>query len=41
MCQKPNCSFVVLVTQMRNIAFGARDGQRPFSMFSAVLFITR
>lgn len=50
MCQKRNCSFVVLVTQMRNIAFGVRegeskslvrDGQLPFSMFSAVLFITR
>lgn len=27
MCQKRNCSFVVLVTQMRNIAFGVREGE--------------
>lgn len=39
MCQKRNCSFVVLVTQMRNIAFGARDGQLPFSVFENLLLI--
>lgn len=50
LCQKWNCSFSIQVSQVRNAAFGARegeskslvrDGQLPFSMFSAVLFITR
>ena len=39
MCQKRNCSFVVLVTQMRNIAFGARDGLLSFSVFENLLLI--
>lgn len=50
MCQKRNYSFAVQFSQERNAAFGVRegeskslvrDGQLLFSMFSAVLFITR
>ena len=39
MCQKRNYSFVILVMQMRNIAFGTRDGQLPFTVFENLLLI--
>ena len=39
MCQKRNYSFVILVTQLRNIAFGIRYGQLPFSVFENLLLI--